>query len=587
MQYSNRSFATLLIAPLLICNAAALFAQAQKKPPKKAAPVVTPLRQSPRVEAPPVALSTTRLSEQVDQLLASAAAAAGVTPSPECSDAEFIRRAYLDFNGIVPAAETTRSFLADSANSAKRRQLIERLLANPQYARRMQYVFDEMLIERRKGTNIPEKEWQDWLRKQFANNVAWDDVANKILSANGVGEDRPAAKFYFVRKIEPNLVTRDIGRIFLGVDLECAQCHDHPNIGDYLQRHYYGITAFLKRSYIFTDPKSKQKQLGEKAENTPVKFTSVFTSEESMTKPRLMNLPPIFDPDGSKSQYIVKPAKGARGVPQYSRRFELAAEVVSYDNIDFRRSIVNRMWALVMGRGIVEPLDVRHSENPASHPELLELLAEQFMQHDYDVRWLLTELANTKTYQRRRENSHKDAQLHFACALLKPLSAEQLAWSLMEVTGVRTRTLVSKQAAILKTDKKTGAAKKEKLVWQEEAVHDAVKASVDQFTLNFGRQGGQKTNFESTSEQALFLINGALVQSWVDPSVGSVTERLVKLQDPKQLADELYMTLLNRPVTDDEAVDIGEYLKVVENKSQAVQEIVWAVLTSAEFRFNH
>jgi hypothetical protein len=157
----------------------------------------------------------------------------------------------------------------------------------------------------------------------------------------------------------------------------------------------------------------------------------------------------------------------------------------------------------------------------------------------------------------------------------------------MEVTGVRTRTLVSKQAAILKTDKKTGAAKKENLVWQEEAVHDAVKASVDQFTLNFGRQGGQKTNFESTSEQALFLINGALVQSWVDPSVGSVTERLVKLQDPKQLADELYMTLLNRPVTDDEAVDIGEYLKVVENKSQAVQEIVWAVLTSAEFRFNH
>jgi hypothetical protein len=387
--------------------------------------------------------------------------------------------------------------------------------------------------------------------------------------------------------LEPDLVTRDIGRIFLGVDLECAQCHDHPNIDDYLQRHYYGITAFLKRSYIFTDPKSKQKQLGEKAENTPVKFTSVFTSEESTTQPRLLNLPVLYDPNGTLKKYIVAPVKTKRGVPQYSRRQELAAEIVSYDNIDFRRSIVNRLWAMVIGRGIVEPLDVRHSSNPASHPELLELLAEQFMQHNYDIRWFVKQLATTKTYQRQRVNNHKDASQHFACGLLKPLSPEQLAWSLMEVTGVRARTLVTLQAALLKKDPKGGPTKKDDPVWQESAVHDSLKSSMDQFTLKFGRQGGQKTDFESTSEQALFLINGELVSNWVAPTAGTLTERLAKLQDAKQLADELYITLLCRPPSDEEAADIGEYIKIVENRNQAVQEIVWAILTSAEFRFNH
>jgi hypothetical protein len=572
-----------------LCAQDAKKAPAKKTTAKKAAAPAPKIvaRQFRRVSAPPLPVSNSSLADQIDALLLEAARSDQITPSALCSDSEFIRRAYLDLNGTVPSAEQTRDFLGDSATVDKREALIDGLLSRPQYARRMQYLFDEVLIERRPGASIPDKEWRNWLRKQFANNRPWNEVAHKILAADGVGPDRPAAKFYLVRKIEPNLVTRDIGRVFLGVDLECAQCHDHPIIDDYLQRHYYGITAFLKRSYLFTDSKSKQKQLGEKAENTPVKFTSVFTSEESTTMPRLMNLPTLYDPNGTLKKYIVAPVKTKRGVPQYSRRKELAAEIVSYDNGDFRRNIVNRLWAMVMGRGIVEPLDVRHSANPPSHPEVLELLAEEFMQHDYDVRWFVRQLAVTKTYQRACKNSHKDASQHFACGLLKPLSPEQLAWSLMEVTGLRARTLVAQQTALVKKDPKGGPTKKDDPTWQEAAVHDGLKSSTDQFTLKFGRQGGQKTDFESTSEQALFLINGALVQSWVAPTSGNLTERLAKLQDSTQLADELYITLLNRHPTADEVADIGEYLKIVENKNQAVQEIAWAILTSAEFRFNH
>ena len=163
--------------------------------------------------------------------------------------------------------------------------------------------------------------------------------------------------------------------MFLGVDLECAQCHDHPCIDDYLQRHYYGLSAFLKRSYLFTDPKTKQKVLGEKAEGD-VKFTSVFTSEEGQTDPRVLNLPGIPDPEPAKELYIAKPSSQVRGVPTYSRRLQLAKAMVAADNADFRRNIVNRLWALMIGRGLVEPLDIRHSDNPPSHPEVLELLAD-------------------------------------------------------------------------------------------------------------------------------------------------------------------------------------------------------------------
>ena len=535
------------------------------------------------------------LHARLDELVAAATPNFASLASPRSSDDEFVRRVYLDLAGTIPTSTQTREFLT-SQSPGKRVQLIDQLLNSPQHARRLQYAFDEMLMERRVGTDIPDADWQTWLRESFRENKPWDQLVTEILSADGIDEkQRPAAKFFLDRKFDVDLVTRDIGRVFLGVDLECAQCHDHPCIDDYLQRHYYGLSAFLKRSYLFTDPKTKQKVLGEKAEGD-VKFTSVFTSEEGQTDPRVLNLPGIPDPEPAKELYIAKPSSQVRGVPTYSRRLQLAKAMVAADNADFRRNIVNRLWALMIGRGLVEPLDIRHSDNPPSHPEVLELLADEFQKHNYDVRWLLRELALTETYQRSsrlaadpkqsREQS-RDASTAFACGLLKPLSPEQFGWSSLVATGFSTATMSAQEAALRKAEPEAAATKIEDPLWREETLRKVLKPELDLVVARFAGQGGQKTSFEATADQALFVINGANVEKWLKPQEGTLTDRLQKLDSPELLAEELYISILSRPPSRDESTAVTNYLESVSDRATAIREMTWALLSSAEFRFNH
>jgi hypothetical protein len=557
----------------------------------KEAAANAPDKESAAAKPAPTDGSVESLSIRIDRLVAAARPDFASIEAAVASDSDFVRRVYLDLSGSIPTAEQTRAFLADES-PAKRQALVDHLLSSAQHARRLQYVFDEMLMERRVGADVPAAEWQKWLQESFQNNKPWDQLVTELLSADGVDEKlRPAAKFYLDRKLNVDLITRDIGRVFLGVDLECAQCHDHPNIDDYLQRHYYGLSAFLKRSYLFTDPKTKKKVLGEKAEGD-VKFTSVFTSEEGMTDPRVLNLPGIPDPKPAKVLYIAKPASKVRGIPTYSRRQQFAKAMIADDNVDFRRNIVNRLWALMMGRGLVEPLDIRHAGNPPSHPEVLALLADEFRQHKYDIRWLLRELALTKTYQRSSlaaadEETHRKAAEAFACGRLKPLSAEQLAWSSLVATDYSKVTMKAQEAALLKAEPKTGPAKKDDPLWREEALHKGLKPEIDLVVARFAGQGGQKTGFEATADQALFLINGPNVEKWLQPKGGVLTERLQKLDSAAALAEELYISVLTRHPTDEETSAVAGYLESVNDRPTAIREMTWALLSSAEFRFNH
>ena len=543
-----------------------------------------------RPDPPPLPTDRTALHERIDQLIEAAHPEFRQLDAGRSSDAEFFRRIHLDLAGTIPSGKETRAFLADTTpTDVKRERVIDRLLESPRHSRRMQYVFDVMLIERRTGAVVPPADWQEYLRQSFLENRPWNELAQEILSADGADpKQRAAARFYLDRPFNVDQVTRDVGRVFLGVDLECAQCHDHPLIDGYLQRHYYGISAFLNRSYLFTDSKTKKQMLGEKAEGD-VKFTSVFTQEESGTAPRLLDLAAIPDPEGTAKAYLVKPDKKSRGIPQYSRRLQLARAMIADDNIDFRRNIVNRLWAVMMGRGLVEPLDVRHADNPATHPEVLELLADEFLRQRYNIRWLLRELALTKAYQRGGAPAKPNdaAAQAYAVALLKPLTPEQLAWSLMQATDVVDRTLEKQQAELLKKEPESGKAKIQDPAWQEAAVNGQLKSSVAEFVKQFAGQGGQKTKFETTPDQALFLINGPVLRGWLVPTNGNLTERLQKLEDSAAVAEELYICILGRRPSDDEAAEIAGYLESVEDRSAAAQELAWALLSSAEFRFNH
>ena len=316
-----------------------------------------------------------------------------------CTDAEFLRRVMLDLNGIIPTSTEARAFL-DDKSPGKRVKLIDRLLNSPRYLRHMANVFDMILMERRKDKHVKSPEWQKYLHQSFATNKPYDQLAREILGADGVDTKlRPAAKFYLDRDGEVNLLTRDVGRIFFGMDLQCAQCHDHPLVDSYLQADYYGLYAFLNRSFVFTDAKKKKSFFAEKAEGA-VTFKSVFTGDSGKTRPRVPGgvqlVEPLFAPG---DEYSVKPAKNVRPIPKYSRRKKLSEKATSSNNLAFQRNIVNRLWAHMMGRGLVHPVDFHHPDNPPSHPELLDLLAGEFAGMKYDIKKYLRTLALTDTYQ--------------------------------------------------------------------------------------------------------------------------------------------------------------------------------------------
>jgi hypothetical protein len=322
--------------------------------------------------------------------------------SPPASDPEFLRRAWLTLAGQIPSSAEARAFCADAA-ADKREKLIDRLLASAESVRHLAGTFDVMLMERRGEKHVKAAEWRRFLEDSFAANKAWDQLVREILSADGADEKtRHIARWLLEREGEPHLLTRDVGRLFLGRDMACAQCHDHPRIDDYWQRDYYGLFAFLGRTSLFQPDMKKPGVLGESAIGETT-WTSVFTKLGGSTRPRLPEGDEIAEPSLAPGElWIVPPNdkdKNVRPVPKYSRRVRLAECLTDGRSPAFRRNIANRLWTLVMGRGLVEPPDLTHSLNPPAHPALLDLLADAIGVMKFDIRAFLRELALTRAFR--------------------------------------------------------------------------------------------------------------------------------------------------------------------------------------------
>ncbi len=524
----------------------------------------------------PVVSAELPLHQHIDQAIAAAQPNFTRRAAGPASDAEFLRRIYLDLTGVIPTAAQTRAFL--KANSAGKRQaLVDHLLASPEHARHLATVLDVLLMERRPDKHVPRALWLDYLRTSVTANKPWDQLVREMLSSDGAdSKQRAAAKFYLEREAEPNLLTRDISRLFLGTNLQCCQCHDHPRIDDYKQLHYYGLFAFLSRSSIVVDPKLKQAMLSEKADGE-VTFQSVFDPAKvtKHTGPRLPEGPPLKEPAIEKGkEYLIVPVAKGRAVPRFSRRALLGPALARADNEAFKRNIANRLWALMMGRGLVHPLDLDHSANPPSHPELLTMLAGDLAARKFDIRGFLRELALSQTYQRSSEQpspGKEAAPTSYTVALLKPMTPEQLAWSLMQATGL--------------TDAERQALGKNAT---EATVYARLAANVAPFVKTFGSPPGKAQEFDARLDQALFLANGPTVRGWLTPRPGNLIDRLTRLTNADALADELYLSVFTRLPGAEERKEVTDFLASRSNdRTTALQDMAWALLASAEFRFNH
>jgi hypothetical protein len=438
---------------------------------------------------------------------------------------------------------------------------------------------------------VPVAEWERFLREAFAETQSWDQIVREILTADGSDPAKLGpARFYLDREGDVNAITRDIGKLFLGANLECAQCHNHPQIEDFKQQHYFGISAFFVRSFVMTD-KEKKVVFAEKADGEAT-FESVFEIRDKVSKgpkttgPKLFEAMSISEPKFEKidDAYVVKPDekdKTIRPVPRFSRRVKFAEFIASADNRRFCRTTANRLWALMLGRGIVHPIELDHSDNPPSHSLLLALLTEEFARQQLDIKLFLREIALSKTYQRssRREsadaNAPPPADAQFAHALLKPLSPAQFAWSVMQATG---ETDIHRTAL---GDKYTEPALYEKLAGYEQ-----------QFLQLFGGEPGHPPDsFESTTAQALFLANDPAIVGFLKPKTGNLADRLLKLPEdnPQQIAEELFLSTLTRRPTADDVRDVTGFLsgQTGASRAAAIEELIWAAISSSEFRFNH
>ena len=509
------------------------------------------------------------LCTRIDRLIAAESEGPAAGPS---SDAEFCRRVYLDLAGRIPSLEETRAFLAE-AGADKRTKLIDRLLSSDDHVRRFSQVLHVMLMERL-GDHA---EWQKFLRASVQANKPWNQFVREILNPNADDEATRGSALWYTKRLEnygqnpvdiPALV-RDVGRHFLGIDVQCAQCHDHLFVDEYKQDFYHGLFAFVGHTSIRQDVKFPA--VGQKPLEKKVEFMSVFVQKPLVVGPKLPGGTEIEIPTFAKGEEFEQPPDKKTKFPgtlKFNTLKLLSEQLPQADNHLFTRNIANRLWWLTMGRGLVEPLDLAHADNPPSHPELLDLLASELAAHQFDMRWLVREIVLSETYQRSSAAAEEAAAeapaAKYCLALEKQLSSEQLLASVRQALGD------GKPLAIDSTEKS----------WSE------WQTKFDKALANPPRE--PEVGHNPTVKAALFFMNDATVLGWLKPDGENLAARLLKQTDGAALADELYLSVLSRPPSDVEQMEVSDFLATrADRREKAVTSLIWGLLASNEFCVNH
>jgi hypothetical protein len=534
-------------------------------------------------------LANRSLHERIDAVIESEFGTASAAPVGD--DAEFLRRISLDLTGTIPNSDRVRTFIGDVAKS-KREQMVDDLLASPEWPRRMADLFHVILMERRGD----DSDWQVWLGASFTQNKPWNQIVYQILNADADDEDNRAAAYFMSKRLDkygqnpvdyPGLV-RDIGRMFLGQDLQCAECHDHLFIDDYKQLDFQGLFAVYKNTFIRRDVKFPA--VGEKAMTAPVEFVSVFDPTQRKTGPRIpggtaFSIPepkPIASPSPKK-----KPPVPPR--PEWSVVELLAREITRPENRQFARTTVNRVWYTLFGRGIVHPVDLDHSGNPPSHPRLLDLLTDEFIEHDYSLKWLIREIVLSKTWQRSSrliDNTDSPAADRFAVAIERPLMAEQLLASVVRATG--NVTLLEE----IKNSPESEQPDSDSGLTANSIDHSSLPTLAElktAFSMAFANDAREpEGEFKATVKGALFWLNSSEIQQLLNRHPGNLFDKLTQIKQPVSLVDELYLAVLSRfPTPDESSVMVSFLNDASADRETAIRDATWSLLTSVEFYVNH
>ena len=472
-----------------------------------------------------------------------------MAPSGVCSDEDFLRRIFIDIVGLVPTVDEYQKFVS-STEADKRSKLINELLERKEFAEIWVNKWAELLQVRQIPNQISQKGmflYYNWLVDMLQKNTPMDQFVQELLGASGGTFSNPATNFYQVTN-DRLLLTENVAQVFMGMRIQCAQCHNHP-FDRWTMDDYYSFSAFFA-------------QIGRK-QGEDYRETIVFNAGGGEAN----------HPVGGR---VMKPKFLGGEEPDTAgkdRRATVAAWVGSKENPFFARSFVNRVWAHFFGLGIVEPVDDFRVSNPASNPELLDELAKRFTDSKYDLKQLVREICNSHTYQRstQRNETNQLDEKNFAHANLRRIKAENLLDVISEATDTR--------------DKFPG------LPLGARAVQIADGAVSTYFLTTFGRATREtvcscEVKMEPTLSQALHLLNGDTVNSKINQG-GVIKKLLAEKKFPEERIVELYVRTLTRMPTKAEVDQLVNVLNTAPNAEQGLLDIYWALLNSREFLFNH
>lgn len=504
--------------------------------------------EAPKPQTSKVARHFDNGTQAIDALIEEGWERAGVKPAPAVSDAVWLRRVTLDLIGRIPTQVETNEFLT---GGAKREAVVDKLLVTKDHAVRMRELWDVFFMGRVKRGDPDGRRrgsgWWAFLENAFQTNRPWNQTVDDMLCARP--ENKPETKgaswFLYEQKSDHQRIAEAVAPIVYGTRIDCAQCHDHPLAREIKQAHYWGLVAAFNRS--------KNVEGGTSVGESAVGGFMNFTNLKKESQPAMVTLLtgrtlPETWPGGSEQEkdkddnYVDPKAKVK--VPKYSRR-EAFAEAATHDNPLLARAFVNRMWAALTGRGIVDPPDQMNARNAPSHPELLDWLAADFAAHNHDVRRVVREIVLSRLYGLGASDAPPES---FAGMRERPLTAEQIARSWRVVLGLPPdddglrKALVSAMPDVLPQD------------------------------------------YNATFQQAQFLTDSPAMTTLFQAAKDTAIGRLAGQADPAMRVRESFQSVYGRAPDTEEAAQSLTFLNARKDRpAEAVRDLLWALMTSAEF----
>ena len=583
----------------------------------------------------------------IDQRLSEKWGDVEVTPAKRAGDAEFMRRVTLDIVGVIPTLEEAQAFLKDR-DRAKRTKLVDRLLKDPRYGRHWGDVWSGVLVgfdSERRYQGI-RNTGADEIEAMFAKNMPLDQFARKVITAKGVvpgygnpqmmkqseagkNYEKSAIAGYVVREFRnagrdlPHALAGKLSKAFMGVQIQCAQCHDHP-FDRWTQEEFYGMASFFTEvrvrrerlengrqgPYIVEEGGSGRRGgmtrnlsdaqidriIAQRMKQMPAEMKKRFSrmSKEQqrrlirarmgqmqrrggMQRGRDLSIP--NSESGPIKPSFISSGKGV--VPGKPRREQFAEILTSPDNVQFARMAVNRYWGHFLGRGIVNPIDDFNAKNKPSHKKLLDELARDFTGHNYDLHWLIRQITSSKAYNLTSSSKAKErdtvAEKYFGLARVRTLSPEQILRSMLEAVDFGQGPMGRAMSGRSRGGSRGGTSREQML-----------NALTAQFRFAFSDdEGSEMVDFAGSIPSALLMMNGQVIGMSTISFRGSAMDALLKkYTSPSDRITAIFLKALSRMPTSAEKRRWTSHVRRAKGNA-AYEDLMWTLLNTSEFLFNH